>query len=225
MSSQPAVFERFFSPTPTTPGSPNDLDGLTLRFTTTTRYRDTWAEPNDTLARARRIALPFLSADVNHITEISGPNDVDFFRFSATAGQVIVAQLIAGQIDSVLGLYDAGGRLLAVDDDSGAGVLSRIVFTIPQDGHYAVAVSTFPDFQFDGGGTGGTGRYVLDVHEQPTTSATQLLQSVESGAPATASVQARFAATAPPGDRRETDWWCLVPPLTAAWRPTLMRVG
>jgi len=225
MTSQPAVFERFFSPTPTSPGSPNDLDDLTLRFTTTTRYRDTWAEPNDTLARARRIALPFLSADVNHITEISGPNDVDFFRFSATAGQVIVAQLIAGQIDSVLGLYDAGGTLLAVDDDSGAGVLSRIEFTIPQDGDYAVAVSTFPDFQFDGGGSGGTGRYVLDVHEQPATSATNLLQSGGFGDPAAASVQSRFAATAPPGDRRDTDSRRLVPPLAVAWRPTMMRAG
>ena len=37
---QPAVFERFTAPTPTSPGSPNDLDNLTLRFTPTTDYSD-----------------------------------------------------------------------------------------------------------------------------------------------------------------------------------------
>ena len=35
------------------------------------------------------------------------------------------------------------------------------------DGEYAIAVSSFPDFEFDGGGEGGIGRYVLDVHVEP----------------------------------------------------------
>jgi hypothetical protein len=63
----------------------------------------------------------------------------------------------------VLGVYNlTTGALLAVDDDSGAGPLSKITFTVPVDGEYAVAVSTFPDFEFKGA-AGGTGRYVLRV--------------------------------------------------------------
>ena len=62
--------------------------------------------------------------------------------------------------------------LVAADDDSGPGTLSRIRFRIPVDGEYAVAVSSFPDFEFDGGGEGGIGRYVLDIHVEPPASTT-----------------------------------------------------
>ncbi len=68
----------------------------------------------------------------------------------------------------MLGLFHrASGTLLAADDDSGPGTLSRLTFTIPVDGEYAIAVSSFPDFEFDGGGEGGIGRYVLDVRVPP----------------------------------------------------------
>jgi hypothetical protein len=161
---QPAVYEQFVAPTttPPSPGSPNDLSNLTLRYTPTTDYFDLF-EHNDTLARARKVTLPFNSIPVHRFTELKDENDVDFFRFRAKAGQVIVAETLSGQIDTILGLYNRGtGELLALDDDGGAGTLSRIVFEIPADGEYAVAVSTFPDADFDGGGS-GAGRYVLDV--------------------------------------------------------------
>jgi len=160
---QPAVFERFTSPTATSPGSPNDLANLTLRFTPTTDYSDFWAEPNDTLARARRITLPFSSIPIARFTEIGKPGDVDFFRFTGQAGDIITAEILSGRIDTVMGLFNrTTGQLLAFDDDSGAGVLSKIVFTLPADGEYAIAVSTFPDDDFAGIGT-ETGRYVLNV--------------------------------------------------------------
>jgi hypothetical protein len=41
----------------------------------------------------------------------------------------------------------------------GPGSWSKIVFTIPADGEYALAVSTYPDEHFEGVGT-ETGRYV-----------------------------------------------------------------
>jgi hypothetical protein len=160
---QPAVFERFLSPTPTSPGSPNDLANLTLRFTPTTDYSDAWAEKNDTLARARRIALPFSSIPIAHYTELGREGDVDFFRFTARAGDIITAEIIAGRIDTMMGLFNrATGEQLAFDDDSGPGFLSRIVFTAPADGEYAVAVAAYPDDEFSGEGT-ETGRYVLNV--------------------------------------------------------------
>ena len=164
---QPAVYERFLAPTATTPGSPNDLANLSLHYTPTTDYFDLF-EPNGSLARARRISLPFDTIPVVRFTELSTPDDVDYFRFRAKAGQVIVAEILSSQIDTVLGLYHrASGTLVAADDDSGPGTLSRIRYTIPVDGEYAVAVSSFPDFEFDGGGEGGIGRYVLDVHVEP----------------------------------------------------------
>ena len=108
-------------------------------------------------------------------TELSTPEDVDYFRFQARAGQVIVAEILSSQIDTVLGLFNrATGELLAADDDSGVGPLSRLEFTIPADGEYAIAVSSFPDFEFAGGGEGGVGRYVLDVRVQAPTTTTRL---------------------------------------------------
>ena len=159
---QPAVFERFVAP-----DNPNDLSNLSLHYTPTTDYFDLF-EPNNTLAKARRVSLPFNTIPVLRFTELSSPEDVDFFRFQARAGQVIVAEVLSSQIDTVLGLFHRGtGQLLAVDDDSGVGPLSRLTFTIPVDGEYAIAVSSFPDFAFVGGGEGGIGRYVLDVRVQP----------------------------------------------------------
>jgi hypothetical protein len=156
---QPAVFERFTAPTPTSPGSPNDLANLTLRFTPTTGYSDVWAEPNNTLARARRIDLPFTSIPVARFTEIGRAGDVDYFRFTARAGDVITAEILSSQVDTIMALFDrATGAQLAADDDSGPGLLSRIVFTVPADGEYAVAVAAL-----SGQTTPDTGRYVLSV--------------------------------------------------------------
>ncbi len=151
---QPAVFERFTAPTPTSPGSPNDLDNLTLRFTPTTDYSDRWAEPNDTLAKAQRITLPFSSIPIRRFTEIGSEGDVDFYKFDAKAGDVLVAEILSRQLDTVIGLFNrATGELIEVDDDDGPGLLVALQFTIPADGEYALAVSTFPDLLFEGIGT------------------------------------------------------------------------
>lgn len=164
---QPAVYERFVAPSATSPGSSLDLANLTLRFTPTTDYSDFWAEPNNSLARARKITLPFTSIPVSRFTEFGKPGDVDFFRFDAKAGDELSAEILAGQMDTVLALFNrATGELLAFDDDGGAGSLSRIVVTIPADGEYALAVSTFPDVRFSGAGA-ETGRYVLVVSATP----------------------------------------------------------
>jgi hypothetical protein len=169
---KPAVYERFFAPTTTSPGSPNDLSFLRLKFTPTTPYHDGWSEPNDSLKRATRISLPFDSLSVRRFTEIGHDGDVDFYRFTAEGGQVIVAEILSSQLDTVLGIYNRTGQLLAVDDDRGPGPLSRITFTVPADGEYAVAVSTFPDFEFEGTST-GSGRYVLSVGAPPPPAATE----------------------------------------------------
>ena len=172
---QPAVYQRFLAPTttPPSPGSPIDLANLTLRFSPTMPYSDAWTEKNDRLHKATPIALPFDSIPVSRFTQIGDEGDVDFYRFQAQAGQAIVAEILSSQLDTVLGFFNRdSGQLLAVDDDSGPGPLSRIQLTIPADGEYAVAVSTFPDFGFSGDGS-GTGRYVLRVAPAPPVTTTQ----------------------------------------------------
>ena len=60
-------------------------------------------------------------------------------------------------------MFDAAGNLLAIDDDSGDGTLSRLAILAPADGDYFVGVTQWPDFGFTGAGPGQTGRYVLGV--------------------------------------------------------------
>jgi hypothetical protein len=157
LSKQPAIFEVF------TTAHANDLVGATLRFKGKKPYDDKWAEPNNTLNKAKKIDLPFDSIDVKRFTEIEPTgNDVDFYRFTASAGDLIVAETLTGGIDSMLVLADAAGNVIAFDDDSGAGLLSRFVAPIPVSGTYYLGVTSFPDVAFVGAGASG-GRYVLDV--------------------------------------------------------------
>jgi hypothetical protein len=157
LHNQPAVYEVF------TPSHANDLAGDTVRFTGTTTYDDQWAEPNDTLAQARSINLPFNSIPVNRFTEIEPTGgDIDFYRFTAQAGQLVIAETLTGGLDSMLVLADSGGNIIAFDDDGGVGLLSRFVAPIPATGTYYLGVTTYPDLAFTGAGGSG-GRYVLSV--------------------------------------------------------------
>lgn len=149
-----AVFEQF--------GGDSDVAGLALDVRGAGGFRDQ-LEPNNVLAAASPVALPFVS--LNRFTDIRGASgDVDYYRFTAKAGDWLVAETIPGtQVDTVLGLYAAGGGpLLASDDDGGSGLLSRILWHVPADGEYAIAVSTYPDLGFTGAG-GDAGRYVLSL--------------------------------------------------------------
>jgi len=157
LHNQPAAYELFST------SSPQDLANSTVRYNGTTTYDDNWAEPNDTLGHARNISLPFDSVDVTRYTEIEPTGgDVDFYRFAASGGTTLVAEVVTGQLDSVLVVADAGGNVIAFDDDGGNGLLSRIQVPIPADGDYYLGVSTYPDLAFTGAGGSG-GRYVLSV--------------------------------------------------------------
>ncbi len=160
LHNQPAIYELFSG------ANPNDSANTTIRFNGTTNYEDNWAEPNNTADKARNITLPFDSIPITRYTEIEPLGDVDFFRFAGQAGTTLVAEILSSQLDTYMGLFQyVGGvpTLIAVDDDGGAGLLSRIVFPLPADGDYAIAVTTFPDFGFTGAGFSGNARYVLDA--------------------------------------------------------------
>lgn len=194
-----AVFELFSA-------ADNDLDNTSNRYRVGKGFKDKF-ENNDTLSKAKKVKLPFDTIDTKkRFSEIRpAGDDVDYFELrKLKAGETLIAEVLTGQIDTVLGLFqlvgshddddddddggdgaihlqgadeafdddddddDGGGvtgTLVASDDDGGSGVLSRIVFEIPADGDYALAVSTFDDLDFTGDGNplSGEGRYVLEV--------------------------------------------------------------
>lgn len=154
---QPARFELFG------PGNPLDLAGYRAKFNAKATYADAF-ENNNTLATAHPISLPFNSVDVDDLTAISpAGNDVDFFSFSVSAGDFLAIEVFRGGLDSLIGLFDADtGALLAIDDDGGDGLLSRLLLQANVDLNLALAVTTFPDSDFSGNGVGG-GRYLLTV--------------------------------------------------------------
>lgn len=120
----------------------------------------------NTRAKAKRVDLPFDSSNRLLYTEIEPVgSDVDYFKFSGKAGQIFVAETVPGlpDMDTVIGLFNSSGTLIAADDDGGAGLLSRLAVTLPANGDYLVAVSTFPDVTFTGAGE-DFGRYVLTMN-------------------------------------------------------------
>ena len=119
-------------------------------------------EPNDDLASATPIACP---SDI--FVELQPAGDVDFYRFTALAGTGFTGEIRAsriGSFDSLLGLFDASGNQIAVNDDF-FGLDSFISVTLPAspDDVYFVAVTGFPDFNFNGGHSqSGPYQLVLD---------------------------------------------------------------
>jgi len=112
-------------------------------------------EPNDTVGDAQPIDLPRI---VNG--RISRPGDVDVFLLEGSAGDEVVAEVVARRLgsplDSLLRLTDAEGNVLEWNDDfedGGAGLLthhadSYLRARIPNDGSYCVQLS---DSQHHGG--------------------------------------------------------------------------
>jgi len=155
--SDPAGFEIF------SPLKPFDLANSELNYTGTLNYSDRWAGNNDTIAGAKRVSLPFTSSNALQFTEHEAPGDVDFFKFRAKAGEIIMVETLTGRLDTLIGIFDTAGNLLATDDDSGDATLSRVAIFAPSDGDYVVGVTQWPDFGFTGAGLGQTGRYVLGI--------------------------------------------------------------
>ncbi|MET0533452.1 MAG: hypothetical protein ABW171_04440, partial [Steroidobacter sp.] len=135
----PAIYELFST------ANPNDLANEIVLYNVKVDHDDSWAEPNNSLATAKFIDLPFNSGNNKQYTEIEpAGNDVDFYRFNGRAGDAFVAEILTSALDTVIVLLDANGNVLALDDDGGAGVLSRIATFLPSKGVYYLGVSTFP---------------------------------------------------------------------------------
>jgi len=161
----PAVFEDFVGAAAGA-GETMDLHG-TLRFTGVNRIIDlTEIRRNDTVAKATPLLrLPFDSANPAIATVLDPDrDDVDFYSFRVRAGDILAIEVVRGDIDSVIGVFDATtGQLLVTDDDGGNGLLSRLLLQANTDLKLAVAVSSFPDLTFIGAGE-TRGRYTLYVN-------------------------------------------------------------
>ena len=78
--------------------------------------------------------------------------DVDFFTFTGLpAGSGFEAEVVDGDLDTFLGLFDSDGELIGFDDDGGDVLLSKLQGTVPDDGQVHLAVSGYGDFAFIGG--------------------------------------------------------------------------
>ena len=76
----------------------------------------------------------------------NGSNQFDFYSFTIAAdGTPVVLEITEANFDSELFLYDANGDLVAADDVSGTGVLSRIAVFLAA-GTYFLAVGAFDSF-------------------------------------------------------------------------------
>jgi len=103
-------------------------------------------EPNNDLSQASEVPLGSIVS-----ARCDGALDVDYYRFTATAGQRILigceASALDSRLDGTLELYDSAGRLLDLSRDE----VNRDPFldhTIEADGQYVVKVY---DFQYGGG--------------------------------------------------------------------------
>jgi hypothetical protein len=90
-----------------------------------------------------------------------GSNDFDYFKLTATAGQVITAttDTPTGVLDTVLELWSADGTLLATNDDH-IGLDSQITYQAPATGDYYVSVAAYgglPQDPFDSASGTGIG--------------------------------------------------------------------
>ena len=144
---------------PLTPMDPQALPPIPEGFSTVSEK-----ESNDTFAASQPVALPVAIAG-----SVGRPGDWDVFRFKGSAGETLVAEVLARRwgspLDSILKLTDGAGTVLQVNDDEvdrGAGLTthhadSRLVFTLPADGAYALHLG---DVQGQGGPEHG---YVLRI--------------------------------------------------------------
>ena len=141
--------------------NPLDLANSSVLYSGSKQFKDKF-EDNDTPADAASVALPFNTDGKKSYTDIFPVgDDIDWFSFSTAAGDIVVAEVVAGTLDSLIALFDSTGALVAIDDDGGAGLLSRIAVPVGGGTHF-LAVTTFPDFGLTGNGNSG-GRYVLDL--------------------------------------------------------------
>lgn len=134
------------------------------------------ASANNSAATAQIVSLPCA------IDGVGGGVALDYFRFSAKAGQSIALEIYAARLaqdfDAVIRILSADGKeLLLLDDDSATGADARGLFTAPADGDYLIELR---DNRYKAGGRYRLrlGDFPLLVPPRPLGVATGSVQSI-----------------------------------------------
>ena len=98
----------------------------------------------------------------------------DLYEFSTNSSQALVISLDSLEFDALLRVLDSNGVVVAIDDDSGAGLNSLILRTFAA-GTYQIEASTFSE--------GKTGSYELSLRPPPTVTPIIIPQIANSGTP------------------------------------------
>jgi len=104
-------------------------------------------EDNNTLAMANDIGVFGAPGGSAAIDGVLSQGDVDWFTFTLddTASLSFFAAFSAGDGDGIMQLVDAGGDVIAFDDDSGVGLMPAIQVESLAAGSYFIGLSGFGD--------------------------------------------------------------------------------
>jgi hypothetical protein len=129
-----------------------------------------------TLFAVQATPLPFTPFQTAHAAGfLATPDHFDLYAVNLGAGDAVAAavntQASGGALHSVLRVFDASGRPIALDDQEGGD--PRLTFQAPAAGMYYLGVSSAGDDAYDpaapGSGRSGasTGLYALDLTRTP----------------------------------------------------------
>ena len=135
---------------------------------TTSAFAATEVEPNNAITAGQELA----GKSAHSINAMMGQpgdtvhSDLDFYTFTAKAGDVLDLDIDngvggSGDINSILGIYNADGTLLRMNayslgtDSGSTSILDARIdkFVAPASGTYTVGVSNVPRYLINGGGT------------------------------------------------------------------------
>jgi len=125
-------------------GGPNFTYEATVSLTGGAPARVTESEPNNTLSQAQTV-----TPDVLIVGRLDPAGDVDFFAFTASAGQRVTVDITAraltppSEADTVVTLLDSTGTPLAENDDAEGSLDSWLTVEIPRSGRYVVRIRNF----------------------------------------------------------------------------------
>ncbi len=122
------------------------------------------SETNDSISEADPIPRgPAVWADAGAMELAGGGGDMDFFSIDLMEGEILMAattplEELFTMPDTILGLFDDAGMLLALNDNAGSSdpddlednLGSKIEYQAPEDATYYIGVTGFDDFDFDG---------------------------------------------------------------------------
>ena len=101
----------------------------------------------------------------------SGSGDYDFYRVRVTKGRTLSVDTRGSTFDTVVAVYDRGGRIRAANDDARGDLTSHVRYEVARTGYYYVLVSGFgrgpvpanPFRPGSGAGAGAEGRYRVQI--------------------------------------------------------------